>query len=226
MTISQTKKRYGLFSIVIVIKVLQWLLEKILGRILPVSFANYLFDLAVVAALILVGFLIADLNNTNSDIRRWWREHRALFDVGFHPASEVIEKEEIGTPYFSLHFKKAFSNVSIELVLYPHVQLSINSAPILLSKIEPKDYAEGEKIRVSVATIPKATNKYGQWAGGAENSIIRHSAQVIEIRATRKGKVLQSYKVFISYGEYDAATFGRYWFLPEDRRVFEFGSPR
>jgi hypothetical protein len=174
------------------------------------------------AAAFIGGTLYADLWNRQSRLRLWWQSFRRVFEPSFHPAARDIDGIEVNTPYFLLKFHTRV-NVAIELMLYEHIQYSMNKQPILISRLPPKDYVDGEQIKVPIARIPRDPNRPSHWGDNQERRILGMSGNLIEVRATKKGRlpIVQSYSVFISYGESSAETGNGYWYLREDRQVFK-----
>jgi hypothetical protein len=126
-------------------------------------------------------------------------------------------------PYFLLKFRKRAS-VALELMLYEHVQESIKNPPRLISMAPSKDYVDGEEIKLPIAIIPRDPNRASYWGDNQQKRILGWSGNLIEVRATRKSRwfpIVQTYSVFISYGENNEETGNRYWYLREDRQVFK-----
>jgi hypothetical protein len=167
------------------------------------------------------GTFYADLWNENSQLRRWWGDRRRVFEVIFHPASEVRDGVDLNTPYFALKFLGPIRDYAIELMLYEHIQFSIIRTPILLRRIEPANYSEGEQLKVPIAIIPRAGGGPAFWGDGAQKkSITTGSGNLVEIRAVKNSRVKQRYSVFISCGEFRAETANQFFYLQEDRYVF------
>ncbi|ABA04540.1 hypothetical protein Nwi_1279 [Nitrobacter winogradskyi Nb-255] len=176
--------------------------------------------LATIAAFGL-GTFYADLYNDNSQLRRWWADRRRVFNVVFHPASDVKDGYEVQTPYFSVRFIGPVTGHSLELVLYEHLQWSFNKPAQLLLRVDAVKFSEGEHVRVPIATIAQAAHGPHFWGDGTANkSPIPGTGNLVEVRAVKKGRVKQRYSVFIAYRENEAATGNIYSFLQEDRHVF------
>lgn len=199
-----------------------WVLGRAVPKMIPDWLDPYLLYASIGAGLVVAGFLIADLTNPGTGLSQWLAQKRRIFDPQFVPAATATETSDQNTPYFTLKFIKPASGISVELVVYDHIQFTINKLPTLISKTDAKDYSEGENAVVRAATINrKGGTGRDYWGdGSAELYPIRGTGNLLEIRAIKKQKVVQRYAVFVSYGEMDGPTANRYFYLQEDRHVF------
>jgi hypothetical protein len=51
---------------------------------------------------IFAGALYGEITDRRSDLREWFRSRRRIFDVQFHPASEIKGGADLNVPYFAL----------------------------------------------------------------------------------------------------------------------------
>ncbi len=220
MRLSPETLRYSITVPFVAAKPLTFLCEKLAGRFVPDWLSDFFTWAFLLALAVLLGFLFADLTNPGTGISDWIRRKRAIFDAKFNPASEVRDGSDVNLPNFELHFRKRAKRLTVELVVYENVQFSIRRPPRLLSKEAPRDYSEGETIKVHIATIPRAGGP-ATWIDG--RPMIRCTGNTVQVRAVKARRffpVLQRYSVFLSYGEADAATGSSYYYLQEERQVF------
>jgi hypothetical protein len=190
---------------------------------MPAAMAQVVWWASVIAGLILIGFLLADFSNPGTGLSEWWRRRRRVFEPTFYPASEIRDGAHLNVPYFSLMFLKRTRDTAIELMLYEHIQFSINKLPVPILKIGPKDYVAGEIVKVPIATIPRdSVVPRAYWGTDPQKNMLVSSGNLVEIRVIKRRRffpIIQSYGVFIST-EGAEETGNRYHYLQEDRHVF------
>lgn len=219
---------WPLWRIVVgVAAVTAWALNMGRGLMPELVQALPLKSIAVAVTIFAIGFLIADLTNPTSWLRRWMRWRRRIADVeSIVPASNIIDGYNYLLPAVKLSFVRDAPKASLILDIQSCAMPGRGAQlPTSIVYERERSFVRGEKYRFVLATVPVEGPSpfppahYGPKDWPSPPPFVADSVNVLTI-ILRSGWRTQRYRIHLRSPMKNSHAFGRLILLGEDYDAF------